>query len=212
MLELGIKLILAYLLGSLSGALLLGPVYGIDLRTVGSGNAGATNALRTKGPSFAFWVIFIDIVKGVLAVTVVANAALPNITPDPDLPQAWLAPMCGAAVVLGHVYPWFFDMRGGKGAATLLGVCGALAPVLLVPVILVWLLTLTTTGYVSLATVLAAAIAPVFVSVALDSPPLLVFCALMAIFIAYTHRSNLARLRAGTEDRKKRVMLWRKRS
>jgi glycerol-3-phosphate acyltransferase PlsY len=212
MLELGIKLIFAYLLGSLSGALLLGRAYGIDLRTVGSGNAGATNAMRAKGPGFAFWVILIDTLKGVIAVTLIATAQLPVIPVDPELPRAWFPPMCGVAVVLGHVYPWWFELRGGKGAATLLGVCAALAPELIIPVLLVWGLTLSVTGYVSLATVLAAATAPVYVAVALHDPPLLVFCVVMACFIAYTHRANLARLRAGTEDRKERVMWWRRKS
>jgi glycerol-3-phosphate acyltransferase PlsY len=210
MLELGIKLIIAYFLGSLSGALLLGRLYGIDLRTVGSGNAGATNAMRARGPAFAFWVILIDILKGVIAVTFVATVSIPGIPVDPDLPSAWFAPMCGIAAVLGHVYPWWFDMRGGKGAATLLGVCGALAPELIVPVLLVWGLTLTVTGYVSLATILAATMAPVYVAMAIHDPPLLIFCVVMAAFVAYTHRANLARLRAGTEDRKERVMLWRR--
>jgi len=211
MLELGLKLIAAYLLGSLSWALLLGRAYGIDLRTVGSGNAGATNAMRTRGPGFAFWVALIDVLKGVLAVTLVAAWVLPGVPIDPELPRDWLAPLCGAAAVVGHVYPWWFDMRGGKGAATLLGVYGALAPELVVPVVLVWLLTLTMTGYVGLATILAAAIAPIYVATAIDDAPLLVFCVAMAIFIAYTHRSNIARLRAGTEDRKERVMLGRRR-
>lgn len=211
MLELGFKLIAAYLLGSLSGALLLGRAYGIDLRTVGSGNAGATNAMRARGPAFAFWVALIDVLKGVLAATLVAEWMLPGVAVDPELPRTWIAPLCAAAGVVGHVYPWWFDMRGGKGAATLLGAYGALAPELIVPVVAVWLLTLTMTGYVGLATVLAAAIAPIYVATAIDDPPLLAFCVAMAIFIAYTHRSNLARLRAGTEDRKERVMLWRRR-
>jgi glycerol-3-phosphate acyltransferase PlsY len=211
MLELGLKLIASYLLGSLSGALLLGGLYGIDLRTVGSGNAGATNAMRARGPAFAFWVALIDVLKGVIAATLVAGWMLPGVAIDPGLPRAWIAPLCGAAAVVGHVYPWWFEMRGGKGAATLLGVYGALAPELVVPAVVVWLLTLTMTGYVGLATVVAAAIAPIYVAVAIDDPPLLVFCVAMAIFIAYTHRSNLARLRAGTEDRKERVMLWRRR-
>jgi glycerol-3-phosphate acyltransferase PlsY len=211
MLELGLKLIAAYLLGSLSGALLLGRAYGIDLRTVGSGNAGATNAMRARGPAFAFWVALIDVLKGVVAATLVAGWMLPGVAVDPELPRVWIAPLCGAAAVAGHVYPWWFDMRGGKGAATLLGVYGALAPELIIPVVAVWLLTLTMTGYVGLATVLAAAIAPIYIAAAIDDPPLLAFCVAMAIFIAYTHRSNLARLRAGTEDRKESVMLWRRR-
>jgi acyl phosphate:glycerol-3-phosphate acyltransferase len=211
MLELGLKLLLAYLLGSLSGALLLGGLYGIDLRQIGSGNAGATNAMRTRGPVFAAGVAFIDVAKGIIAATVIARAPLPGIPIDPDLPRAWIAPLCGAAAILGHVYPYWYDLRGGKGAATLLGVYAALAPVLVVPVALAWLLTLVLTGYVGLATILAAAAAPVFVVTALHDPPLLAFCVAMAGFIAYTHRSNIARLRDGTERRSERMMLVRRR-
>jgi len=210
MLELGLKLLVAYLLGSLSGALLLGRPFGIDLRTMGSGNAGATNAMRARGPGFALGVAFIDVAKGVIAATVIAKAAIPGVAIDPELPRDWIAPACGAAAVLGHVYPFWFDLRGGKGAATFLGVCGALAPELLIPVVLVWLITLTVTGYVSLATVLAAAVAPLYVLSAMQDPPLFAISLLMAFFIAYTHRSNLARLRAGNEDRKERLMLWRR--
>jgi glycerol-3-phosphate acyltransferase PlsY len=211
MLELGIKLLLSYLVGSLSGALLLGRLYGIDLRRIGSGNPGATNAMRTRGPLFASGVAFIDVAKGLLAATVIAGAALPGVAPDPSLPAAWVAPLCGAAAVLGHAYPYWFDLRGGKGAATLLGVYAGLAPELLVPVVLVWLATLVVSGYVGVATMLAAAIAPLYVFAALDSPPLLALAAFMAAFVAYTHRSNIARLRAGTEERSERMMFWRRR-
>lgn len=211
MLELGLKLVLAYLLGSLSGALLLGGLYGIDLREVGSGNAGATNAMRTRGPVFAAGVAFIDVAKGIIAVTLLADTMLPGIAVDPDLPRAWIAPLCGAAAVLGHVYPYWYDLRGGKGAATLLGVYAGLAPILVVPVALVWLATLVLTGYVGLSTILAAAAAPVFVAAALDDPPLLALCVAMAAFIAFTHRSNIARLREGTERRSERMLLLRRR-
>ena len=212
MLELGIKLLLSYLLGSLSGALLLGRFYGIDLREVGSGNAGATNAMRTRGPGFAFGVACIDVAKGALAASLIALATLPGVPVDPDLPAAWIPPACGAAAVLGHVYPYWFDFRGGKGAATLLGVYAALAPLVLVPIVLVWIGTLTITGYVGLATILAASVAPLYVLAVLDDPPLVVFGVLMAAFIAFTHRSNIARLRAGTEARSERLMFWRRRS
>jgi glycerol-3-phosphate acyltransferase PlsY len=212
MLELGFKLLFSYLLGSLSGALLLGRLYGVDLRETGSGNAGATNAMRARGPVFALGVALIDVAKGIVAVLVIAPMTLPGVAVDPVMPRGWIAPLCGAAAVLGHVYPYWFDLRGGKGAATLVGVYGGLAPEILVPVVLVWLATLVLTGYVGLATILAAATAAIYAFAALDDPPLVVFYVLMAVFIAFTHRSNIARLREGTEKRSERMMFWRRRS
>src|SRR5690606_18163608 len=123
MLELGIKLLLAYLLGSAIGSLIVGRLRGgVDIRELGSGNAGGTNALRTQGKAFAAWVMLIDIGKGWLAAAVLPGLALPGIGIDAQVARQWLAVGCAAAAVLGHVYPLWFGMRGGKGAATLLGV------------------------------------------------------------------------------------------
>src|SRR5579863_3502245 len=105
MLELGVKLLLAYLLGTLLGSLLLGRLRGVDIRSLGSGNAGATNALRTQGKLFGFLVLLIDIVKGVIAVGWLPGAALPGIEADPGVSREWLTMACGFAVILGHVYP-----------------------------------------------------------------------------------------------------------
>jgi len=209
-LELGLKSLLAYLMGSLMGALLLGRVRGVDIREHGSGNAGGTNALRTQGFPFALGVVVVDVGKGLLAVALLPGLALPGVQPDPALARDWLAVACALMVVLGHVWPVWHDFRGGKGAATLIGALLALAPALLVPVLGTWLLVVMLTGYVGLGTMLAMLAAPV--TLLLRSAPapsaLLSFLCAMAIFVGWTHRSNIARMRAGTENRARRLWLF----
>lgn len=214
MLELGIKSLLAYLLGSLIGSLIVGRLRGgVDIRQLGSGNAGGTNALRTQGKAFAAWVMLIDIGKGWLAAAVLPTLLLPGIGSDPLLDRQWLAVACAAAAVLGHVYPVWFGMRGGKGAATLLGVSIGLAPAALAPVMGTWLLVVMLTGFVGLATMLAVASFPLYLlfTQATPSPALLTFGAVMTLFVCYTHRENIQRMRTGTENRVQRLWLLRPR-
>jgi glycerol-3-phosphate acyltransferase PlsY len=213
MLELGVKLLLAYLIGTLVGSLLLGRLRGVDIRNMGSGNAGATNALRTQGKLFGFLVLFVDIAKGLFAVWWLPSAVLPAVGIDPDLPRDWLTLACGFAVIVGHVYPVWFGFRGGKGAATVLGVIAAAEPHLLVPLIASWFIVLVLTGYVGLATMLSGV--AVVAAVCILQPhniPLLVFCLGVTGFIVYTHRGNIARMRAGQENRVRRIWLFRSRT
>ena len=210
MLELGFKTLLAYLLGALIGSLIVGQLRGgVDIRTMGSGNAGGTNALRTQGYGFAFWVMAIDIGKGWVATALLPTLRVPGLGLDPAVDREWLAVACAAAVVVGHVYPVWYGFRGGKGAATLVGVLAGLLPAALLPVLLVWLATLMVTGFVSLATMLAVASFPLYLLLASDEPPaaLLVFGWVMLLFVCYTHRANIDRIRSGTENRAQR--LWR---
>ena len=213
MLELGVKILMAYLLGTVLGSLILGRLRGVDIRSMGSGNAGATNALRTQGKLFGFLVLTVDIAKGVFAVWWLPTAALPAIGIDPDLPREWLTVACGFAVIVGHVYPVWFGFRGGKGAATMVGVVAAMEPRLLVPMLLCWFLALVLWGYVSLATMLSgvALVAAVCI-VEPSNAPLLSFCVAMTVFVVYTHRSNIARMRAGQESRVRRLWLFRSRA
>jgi len=213
MLELGVKLLLAYLLGTLLGSLLLGRLRGVDIRSMGSGNAGATNALRTQGKLFGFLVLILDIAKGLFAVWWLPSAVLPGVGIDPDLPRDWLTLACGFAVIVGHVYPVWFGFRGGKGAATVVGVIAAAEPRLLVPLIVSWFIVLVLTGYVGLATMLSGAV--LVVVVRFFEPhniPLLVFCVGVTGFIVYTHRGNIARMLAGQENRVRRIWLFRSRT
>lgn len=213
MLELGLKSLLAYLLGSVMGALLLGRVRGVDIRRLGSGNAGGTNALRTQGFGFAAGVVLVDVGKALLAVGWLPGWSIPGVGVDPDLSREWLAVACAFAVVAGHVWPMYHEFRGGKGAATLLGALAVLAPVTLLPVLAVWLAFVMVFGMVGLATMAAAVAVPVAL-VILERPmpvPVLVLAILMAGFMAYTHRANIARMRAGNENRVKRLWLFRPR-
>src|SRR5271163_4083685 len=162
-LELGVKLLMTYLLGTVLGSLILGRIRGVDIRSMGSGNAGATNALRTQGKLFGFLVLLIDIAKGMVAVRWLPAAVLPGIGIDPDLSREWLTVACGFAVIVGHVYPVWFDFRGGKGAATVIGVVAALELRLLLPLLLSWIIVLLLTGYVGLATMLSTVVLAVSV-------------------------------------------------
>ena len=213
MFELALKSLLSYLLGSIVGALLVGRLRGVDIREQGSGNAGGTNALRTQGFGFALAVVVIDVGKALVAVAWLPGLALPGVGLDPAVDRPWLAVACATAVVAGHVWPLYHDFRGGKGAATLIGADAVLQPLALLPVIGLWLAVVMLTGFVGLATLLAAASLPlVFLwSGGPATAPLVAFAVLMAAFIAWTHRENIARMRAGNENRARRLWLLRPR-
>lgn len=199
MLELGFKVFISYLAGSLNGALLVGRLYGgVDIRTQGSGNAGGTNALRTQGKLFAALVMFIDIAKGVLPVLLLPGLAFPTALDD-SISREWLTYACAAAAIFGHCYPVWHQFKGGKGAATTLGALAALAPAVILPATVTWLIVLFVGGYVGLATVLAAFSMPVYLAVTdyAVNINLIVFTAVVALFVAYTHRSNLRKLMRG---------------
>lgn len=213
MLELGVKTLIAYLLGALLGSLVLGRLRGVDIRSMGSGNAGATNALRTQGKLFGFLVLLIDVAKGIVAVWWLPAAVLPGIGIDAQLSREWLTVACGFAVIIGHVYPVWFDFRGGKGAATVIGVVAGLDVRLLVPVLLSWIIVLLLSGYVGLATMLSTvALCATVVIIEPGNVPLCSFCAAVAAFVIFTHRSNIARMRAGKENRVRRLWLFRSRA
>jgi acyl phosphate:glycerol-3-phosphate acyltransferase len=213
MLELAVKSLIAYLLGSLVGALLLGRFRGVDIRKLGSGNAGSANALRTQGKLFALGVVIVDVGKGWFSAAVLPDLSLAGITADSLVDRAWLTMACATGAMLGHVYPVWFEFRGGKGAATLGGILLGLAPRLALPVAVVWLAVVCTTGFVGLGTMCAALAFPI--AVALNGPPrppLLTFAIAVAMFVVYTHRGNVARMRAGTESRARGLWLLRGRS
>lgn len=213
MAELIAKVLLAYLLGTAMGGAIVGRLRGgVDLRTQGSGNLGATNALRTQGRGFGLAVLAIDVGKGVLAAAAVP--ALPWPLPDPlAFGRGALPYACGAACALGHVYPAWLGFRGGKGAATLTGIFAVLLTPALPWMLLAFALVLVLTGYVGLGTVSAAAVALLwatcFAPDGLFSAPGL-FTLTMALLVAYTHRGNLARVWQGRENRFERAMIFRR--
>lgn len=190
----------AYLLGSLSGSLLLGKLRGVDIRTQGSGNAGGTNAFRTQGLKFALGVVVIDIGKGALAAWLGLRFA-----EAPD--AAWLAYATAFAAVVGHVWPLWHGFRGGKGAATVIGATLVLWPSAVPVLLAVWIAVLVLTGYVGLGTVLAGLALATLATITHAAMPRLAFTLAAAALLAWTHRSNLARLRAGTESRFEKARL-----
>lgn len=201
-----LALLLAYLLGSVSGSLVLGRFLGVDIRASGSGNAGGTNAFRTRGWRFALLVVLIDIGKGALA----AWLGLRLWSEGHGLTRFDLAAACTLVAAAGHTWPLYFGFRGGKGAGTLVGGLCVAWPLSVGPVFLVWLCCLVLTGYVGLSTILAAAVlVPLAIWLA---PAQLVFALAAAGFILFTHRSNVIRLWNGSEHRFERVRLLRRRS
>ena len=204
MLELGLKFTLAYLLGSILGSLVVGQLYGgVDIRQLGSGNAGGTNALRTQGKVFALWVIVIDVGKGILPVIVLPTVDVPGVGIDPLLSREVIAYAVGFAALLGHVYPLWYDFRGGKGGATAAGVLCVVAPFLALPVILFWVAAIILTGYVGLSTIVAVVGAAAYIGITdlPDAYRLFVLATLIAVLIIFTHRANIVRMWQGTENR-----------
>jgi glycerol-3-phosphate acyltransferase PlsY len=201
-------IILAYLLGSVSGSILLGRLKKVDIREQGSGNAGGTNAFRTQGWAFAIGVVIIDIGKGALAAWWIPGLSIGGSMPVLDLVP--LTMLCGFAAVVGHCFPVWHGFRGGKGAATAVGAVIVIEPWLLLPLLLTWLVMLLLTGYVGLATVTAAfSLIPAVWW--LNDPLLMMFSVAVAVFLLFTHRDNIKKLRAGTEYRFERVHIFSRR-
>ena len=215
MLELGVKFLLSYFLGSVMGALLIGRLRGgVDIRTAGSGNAGGTNALRTQGWLFALGVVVIDIGKGAIGAGLIPALDLPLIDDGADVSFDWLVVCCAAAAVMGHVWPIWHEFRGGKGAATLIGTLIVMSPTLIAPVLIAWSAVLVLTGYVGLSTMCAGITAPLWLALTTlpANQPLFIYCVAMAAYLVFSHRSNIRRMRAGTENRMTRAMLFRRQS
>lgn len=183
----------AYLLGSLSFATILVKVFlGIDVRDHGSGNAGATNVLRTAGRRLAVITLLLDVLKGSLAVL-----GMRLLTPDP----AWHA-TAAAAVIFGHVFPVFFGFRGGKGVATAVGAFVCLSPLAVLVVGAVFGLVVWLTRFVSLGSLSAACLLPVVMGLVFRAPDADVLAAVAnAAFLVFSHRENVKRLLDGTERR-----------
>lgn len=211
MLELGVKFLLAYFVGSLLGSMIVGRLRGgVDIRTMGSGNAGGTNALRTQGWVFALGVLAIDIGKGAVGAGLVPALELPIVGNDPAINREWLRYACGAAAVLGHVWPIWHRFRGGKGAATMIGTLAVLAPAVVIPVLLAWAWVLVLSGFAGLSTIAAGIAAAVWVGLTglPEERELFVYCVGSALFLMFTHRSNIQRMLAGTEPRNRSLMLF----
>ncbi len=187
-----VLLIGAYLLGSLSSAILLCKLAGLpDPRSQGSGNPGATNVLRFGGKKLAATVLLLDVLKGTFPVLL---AMLLGVTID------WLAAIALAAF-LGHLYPVFFEFKGGKGVATALGGLLALSPLLALTILATWLVVFLVSRISSLSAIVAATLAPLYSFWFLDTTPARWILLVMALLLLYRHKSNIQRLLSGEETK-----------
>jgi glycerol-3-phosphate acyltransferase PlsY len=192
-----VGVIISYLAGSIPSAYLAGKFRGIDLRQHGSGNLGATNVVRVLGPKIGAVVFIADLMKGFLPVYF-----LPRYT-ETLRPELW-ALAYGAAAIIGHVKPIFLLWKGGgKGVATASGVflAFALVPMLIAEV--VWIAVFYFTRYVSLASLAGAAILPIAILILYRDPqsPVFIASVIIAVFVFWTHRANIGRLRRGEEHK-----------
>jgi len=194
-------LLIAYLAGSFPSAYLAGRlVKGIDLRTVGSGNLGATNVYRSLGFGAAVCVLLIDLAKG--AVPVMFLPRLLDAGPPGSDRALWWALAYGIAAIAGHAKPVFLLWKGGgKGVATATGVFVVLAPSALLATVVVCMAVVWYSGFMSLGSITAAALFPLLVWFDSGVSPVLWGALLVASFICWTHRANMVRLRNGTEPR-----------
>lgn len=206
-----LKILLGYLLGSVVGSLVVGRLRGgVDIRKMGSGNAGSTNALRTQGLAFGIWVIVIDVLKGVLAAAWLPRLAIPGVAAATEPQAGWLPAACGFAAIVGHVFPVWHGFRGGKGVATLVGAYAGLQLSLLAPLVATWLAVVVVSGFVGLSSIAAALALPVYLLLRDGArfTPLVAFALACAALVVYTHRGNVRRMRAGTEPRARRLWLF----
>jgi glycerol-3-phosphate acyltransferase PlsY len=187
-------LVASYLLGAIPTSFLVGKLFkGIDLREHGSRNLGATNLYRTLGWKYAVPVGIFDVMKG----------AVPVVVFGPRVPSVALFPVyCGVAAIIGHVFSVFVGFKGGKGVATAAGVVLGLAPLALLAVAIVWAVVVKVSGYVSLGSMIAAALFPLAAELLHPGRPEPLWIDIgLAAFLILKHRSNLQRLIQGTENR-----------
>lgn len=198
-------ILFSYLLGSIPFGFLVAKAKGVDIRTVGSGNIGATNVFRTLGKGPGLFTFFCDFLKGLLSVLLFSKLAIHLAGPVDQGSLPYLKLLCGVGSILGHSFPLFLGFRGGKGVATGVGLVMGLAPATAGIGLGTWLAILLATRYVSLASILAAltvgilAWTPLFHSDPKHIVPAILstLCALVIL----RHHSNIARLLHGTENR-----------
>lgn len=194
-------LIIAYVLGSVPNAVWYGKVFfGIDVREHGSGNAGATNTLRTLGNKAGFVVFFLDILKGFLATNLVV--LLKDIVPQSE-EYFQVQMLLGAFAVIGHIYPVFAKFKGGKGIATLVGVLSAMDFRLILLLLVTFIIIVSITRFISVGSMISAILSPIYVGLLYNwqQQSFLYFCLLIALLVVYTHRANIKRLIAGNENK-----------
>jgi glycerol-3-phosphate acyltransferase PlsY len=204
MVILAVLLLGSYLLGSIPFGYLAGRLGGIDIQQAGSGNVGATNVVRVLGKRYGYPVFALDVLKGFGAVKISMLMA-------PGRPPEWNSPeifgiLAAMSSVLGHLYPPWLRFKGGKGVATSAGALLALTPIATLIGVAIWVIVFWLTGYVSLASVIAAVVLPIVILVVSWNDqnkvkPLVYSSVCVAAVVIWRHRSNLSRLIRGTEPR-----------
>lgn len=199
--------LVSYLIGSIPAGYLVGQARGVDIRREGSGNIGATNVLRVLGKPYGYAVFLFDFLKGVGAVRLSILIAS-RMDPSNDATEL-IGIVSGVLCVIGHSYPVWLGFKGGKGVATSAGVLFGLMPVAALIMMIVWLVIFALTKYVSVASIVAAIALPLAVlgMVRLQETngmALVYFSICLTVVIVWRHRSNIARLRKGTEQSFKR--------
>ena len=190
--------LVAYLIGSVSFAVIWGKKFGgIDVREKGSKNAGSTNVLRTVGKKAAALTLICDILKGVVAVFIAILAS--KIWQDSD--EEVLKYLAGLLVILGHTFPIYFGFRGGKGVATALGVLLVINPQIGGICLIFALIIMIVTRWVSLGSIMAAILFPILTLFLSESFYAKLISVLIALLVVFNHRSNIKRLKEGTENK-----------
>jgi len=196
-------IISSYLIGSISGGVIIGKIRNTDIRKKGSQAAGATNAFRTMGTMFALSVLIIDVYKGYFAVEYIP-LLLNNDTNS-------IKALAGIICILGHVYPLYFKFKGGKGVGTALGALIAFPKLLpLIGIAFVsWILILIITGYVGLSSILATLSVPILyiLTEKIICDELGMVSLIISLLIIFTHRENIKRMIDGTENRFEKIMI-----
>jgi glycerol-3-phosphate acyltransferase PlsY len=191
---------LSYLAGSIPTAYIVGYlVKGVDIRTVGSGNVGASNAMRLLGKAWGVGILLFDALKGLIPVLLVQHTFF---AADPAVER--YAMISALSAMVGHVFPVWLGFRGGKGVATGLGVMTALIPVAVAVTLPVFVIVVAVSRYISLGSIVAALLLPVAFFIDHDlarNPELFAFVCIACIFVIYKHKSNIKRIVAGEENR-----------
>ena len=213
MMSLAILLVLSYLVGAFPSSVVYGKVFRkVDIRKQGSGNAGGTNAWRVLGWKIGLPVMLTDVAKGALASLLIARIPLGSL----PFEFSTIALLCGIVAVIGHVFPVYIGFRGGKGVATAAGMLVVNASIPVACALGVFALALFLFGKVSLGSILASISLPISVFfidqfTSIDYPILLLALTIaLALFILYTHRSNIQRLIRGEEKGFPKLQLWKR--
>ena len=194
-----LSIIIAYLIGSIPTGFLMTKIFmGTDIRGAGSKNVGATNVYRVAGKLPGALTLVIDIVKGVIVVTIVAEFFYSYL---PDVDYIFYRTLLGLIAIFGHIWSVFLKFKGGKGVATTIGVTGAIAPLVLLTSLTVWLIVFIPTKYVSLGSLAFGIALPISALAFNQSFYIVIFCVILCIINTYKHKDNIKRLFKGEENK-----------